>query len=117
MLRNWRIWPLSSRTCRAKSGNCEVNWLKTSATVVPLQSTFGAPFVNRRNAVGISILTAMCLPPNFLSKCFLQFHYAQHAAPGGIKLASGVGGGRRKLRVEVRFECFNLGRDSFAQRE
>src|SRR5437763_13785372 len=60
MLRNWRICPLSSRTWRERPGNCLVRASSASATVAAVQSTFGAPSVKRRNAVGISIVTGIC---------------------------------------------------------
>src|SRR6266581_583222 len=62
-LRNWRIWPCSSRTCRERAGKREISSLSASATVDALQSTFGAPSVKRRKAVGISIVTGISESP------------------------------------------------------
>src|ERR1700682_6352970 len=59
MLRNWRIWPWSSRTWRERLGKRVVSSLRASAIVAALQSILGAPSVKRRKAVGISMMTCM----------------------------------------------------------
>src|SRR5580692_7888244 len=59
MLRNWRIWPVSSRTWRERSGKRVVKALRASAMVAAVQSTLGAPSVKRRKAVGISMVTGI----------------------------------------------------------
>src|SRR6516165_10634486 len=59
---NWRIWPSSSRTCRERAGYFVTRSLRASATVLAALSNFGVPSVNRRNAVGISIVIAIASP-------------------------------------------------------
>src|SRR2546430_10957458 len=95
MLRNWRICPLSSRTWRESSGNFLVRASSASATVAALQSTFGAPSVKRRKAVGISIVTDIAVKASSYKNQMSSWN-----------LSPGRSSGRADLRVQIRLERF-----------
>src|SRR5437879_5280943 len=82
------------------SGKREVSSLRASAIVAALQSTFGAPSVKRRNAVGISMVTG-------ISKFSLS----------SFNLSLDACGSDAKLRVEISLEGFETRRDGFGGRK
>src|SRR6476660_5132043 len=68
--------------------------------VAALQSSFGAPSVKRRNAVGISMITGISNSP------WMKF-----------SLRRRTGGRSTKLRLEVGFKGVEARRDGFADRK
>src|SRR4026207_1569042 len=98
-----------------RPGNSVVRMSRASAMVVALQSNFGVPSVNRRNAVGISIVTAIFSP---LVKSISSFLEPRPGPPLGFCCCTRppvrcLRARRRGWEIEIGLEGLGLGRNGF----
>src|SRR5207253_4937776 len=108
------------RTWRPRSGKREVSSSRASAIVAALQSSFGAPSVKRRKAVGISMVTGIRESP--WHGTWSQFSAnkkteEQNCVMFFRHLRFGTGRGCAEPRIEVSLERLKVRGDRFGGRE